>query len=154
MCFAAPGGGCAADGKRVPPRGAGSARRRLPQGVQAEAPQRLGFGADVIDENGDLTPYRLVIGPMTYMLRPGFAERVRAFVAGGGVYVTTYCSGWVNEEDLCFQGGFPGPLRETAGIWDEETDALPGMTAVSMSLNLSRIMVSSSVASSSVAPSP
>ena len=89
-----------------------------------EALQRLGFGADVIDENGDLTPYRLVIGPMTYMLRPGFAERVRAFVAGGGVYVTTYCSGWVNEEDLCFQGGFPGPLRETAGIWDEETDAL------------------------------
>ncbi|MBQ9265174.1 MAG: beta-galactosidase [Clostridia bacterium] len=83
-----------------------------------------GFGADVIDETCDLSGYRLVIGPMTYMLRPGFEDRVKAFVENGGVYVGTYCSGWVNEEDLCFLGGFPGPLREVMGIWDEETDAL------------------------------
>ena len=58
------------------------------------------------------------------MLRPGFAGRVRAFVEAGGTYVSTYCSGWVNEEDLCFMGGFPGPLRDVFGLWDEETDAL------------------------------
>ena len=85
---------------------------------------RNGLGADVIDEDCDLSPYRLVIGPMTYMLRPGYADRVRAFVEQGGIYVSTYCSGWVNEEDLCFLGGFPGPLRDVTGIWDEETDAL------------------------------
>ena len=83
-----------------------------------------GFGADVIDETCALDPYRLVIGPMTYMLRPGFAERVKRFVEKGGVYVSTYCSGWVDEEDLCFMGGFPGPLREALGVWDEETDAV------------------------------
>lgn len=85
---------------------------------------RAGYAADVIDETCDLTPYRIVCGPMTYMLRPGFAERVRDFVAAGGTYIATYCSGWVNEEDLCFMGGFPGPLREVFGLWDEETDTL------------------------------
>lgn len=85
---------------------------------------RAGYGVDVIDETCDLAPYRVVCGPMTYMLRPGFAQRVRAFVEAGGTYISTYCSGWVNEEDLCFMGGFPGPLREVCGLWDEETDAL------------------------------
>ena len=84
----------------------------------------LGFGVDVIDQTCPLEGYRLVAGPMTYMLKPGFAQRVERFVRAGGVYVSTYCSGWVNEEDLCFMGGFPGPLRAAAGVWDEETDAL------------------------------
>ncbi|MBR1585326.1 MAG: beta-galactosidase [Clostridia bacterium] len=83
-----------------------------------------GFGVDVIDEACELTGYRIVAGPMTYMLRPGFAEKVDAFVRQGGVYVSTYCSGWVDEEDLTFLGGFPGPLRAVTGVWDEETDAL------------------------------
>ena len=85
---------------------------------------RCGIGVDVIGQTSDLTGYRLVSGPMTYMLRPGFAEKVRAFVEAGGMYVSTYCSGWVNEEDLCFMGGFPGPLKDVLGVWDEETDAL------------------------------
>lgn len=85
---------------------------------------RAGYGLDVIDETGDLSQYRIVCGPMTYMLRPGFAQKVKEFVKKGGTYISTYCSGWVDEEDLCFMGGFPGPLREVMGIWDEETDAL------------------------------
>lgn len=85
---------------------------------------RCGYGVDVVDESCELSGYQMVIGPMTYMLRPGFAEKIRALVEKGGVYVSTYVSGWVNEEDLCFMNGFPGPLSEVLGIWDEETDAL------------------------------
>lgn len=85
---------------------------------------RNGFGVDVVDETCSIEKYRIVCGPMTYMLRPGFAEKVKAFVEKGGTYIATYCSGWVDEEDLCFMGGFPGPLRDVMGIWDEETDAL------------------------------
>lgn len=84
----------------------------------------LACDVDVIDETCELTPYQVVCGPMTYLLRPGFAERVQAFVSGGGVYVGTYVSGWVDEDDLCFLGGWPGPLKEVLGLWDEETDAL------------------------------
>ena len=37
-------------------------------------------------------------------------------------------TGWVNESDLCFLGGFPGPLTDALGIWAEEIDVLmPGM---------------------------
>jgi beta-galactosidase len=30
----------------------------------------------------------------------------------------------VNDTDLCFTGGFPGPLKEVLGVWAEELDAL------------------------------
>ena len=33
-----------------------------------------------------------------------------AFVKAGGTFVATYWSGVVDENDLCFLGGFPGPL--------------------------------------------
>jgi beta-galactosidase len=45
-------------------------------------------------------------------------------VEAGGTFVATYWSGIVDENDLCFLGGFPGPLREVLGIWAEEIDAL------------------------------
>jgi beta-galactosidase len=72
----------------------------------------------------DFSSYKLLIAPMLYMLRPGVAERIEAFVKGGGTFVATYLSGIVDENDLCFLGGWPGPLRETLGIWAEEIDAL------------------------------
>lgn len=83
-----------------------------------------GIAFDVPDMDQDLSRYKLVIAPMLYMLRPGVAERIEAFVRAGGVFVATYLSGWVDESDLCFLGGFPGPLRKVLGIWSEEIDAL------------------------------
>jgi beta-galactosidase len=58
------------------------------------------------------------------MLRPGFAEALDAFVKKGGTLVTTYISGYVNESDLCFRHGFPGPLKKCLGTWSDEIDAL------------------------------
>jgi len=83
-----------------------------------------GIAVDVIDADGDLSRYALVIAPMLYMVREGFAERAEAFVAAGGHLVTTYWSGVVDETDLCHLGGFPGPLRKLLGIWAEEIDCL------------------------------
>ncbi len=85
---------------------------------------KAGFGVDVIDQTADLTKYKIVSAPMCYMLRDGFAKRVQDFAHAGGTFVMTYVSGYVNEEDLCFLGGFPGPLSDVAGIWAEEIDAL------------------------------
>jgi len=83
-----------------------------------------GVACDVVNEDSDLTGYKLLVAPMLYMIRPSLAERIISFVKQGGVFVTTYLSGVVNESDLCFQNGFPGPLREMLGIWAEETDVL------------------------------
>ena len=85
---------------------------------------RRGISVDIVDMEQDLSRYRLVVAPMLYMLRPDVAERIEAFVQAGGTLVTTYWSGIVDENDLCFLGGFPGPLRPVIGIWAEEIDAL------------------------------
>lgn len=84
-----------------------------------------GIPVDVIPEWADFSPYKLVVAPMLYMLQPGVAERLEQFVASGGRLVTTYWTGIVDENDLCFLGGWPGgELRKVLGVWDEETDTL------------------------------
>lgn len=82
------------------------------------------MAVDIINADVDLSGYQLVIAPMLYMVRDGFAERVDAFVKQGGRFVTTYWSGVVNETDLCHLNGFPGPLRPIMGVWAEEIDGL------------------------------
>ena len=83
-----------------------------------------GISVDVIDANADISSYKLVIAPMLYMVQAGVGEKIEKFVQDGGTFVTTYWSGIVNENDLCFLGGFPGPLRKVLGIWSEEIDSL------------------------------
>ena len=86
---------------------------------------KRGIPVDVIAEEAEISQYKLVIAPMLYMLKPGVAERIRTFVEKGGTLVMTYWSGIVDENDLCFLGGWPGNgLREVLGIWDEETDTI------------------------------
>lgn len=86
---------------------------------------KQGIAVDVIDEERDLSGYRLVIAPMLYLLRGGIEERLQRFVEGGGTLVGTYLTGLVNENDLCYLGGWPGAgLRELFGVWNESTDGL------------------------------
>jgi beta-galactosidase len=58
------------------------------------------------------------------MIRPNVSDRINKFVEDGGTLVTTYFTGIVDENDLCFLGGFPGPLKDVTGIWSEEIDSL------------------------------
>ncbi|NJJ41712.1 beta-galactosidase [Paenibacillus sp. 7028] len=84
---------------------------------------------DMVGAEEDLTRYEIVIAPVLYMVKPGFAARAEAFVQAGGTFVTTFFSGIVDEHDLVTLGGYPGPLRPLLGIWAEEIDALlPGMS--------------------------
>ncbi len=85
---------------------------------------KAGVSVDVIDSTKPLAGYKLVVAPMLYMLRPGMAEKIEAFVRGGGTFVATYMTGYVDEHDLCFLGGFPGPIKDVLGVWCEELDAL------------------------------
>ncbi|WP_311078827.1 beta-galactosidase [Paenibacillus polymyxa] len=83
-----------------------------------------GVPVDVIHMDADFSKYKLLVAPMLYMVRSGVGERIQKFVENGGIFVATYWSGIVDEHDLCFLGGFPGPLRKTLGIWSEEIDGL------------------------------
>ncbi|MFO7871536.1 MAG: beta-galactosidase [Kiritimatiellia bacterium] len=85
---------------------------------------RHGVSCDVVDADADISGYRLVFAPMLYMVRPGVAQRLEDFVRNGGTLVTTYWSGIADENDKCFYGGRPGPLKELLGIDSEELDVL------------------------------
>ena len=80
---------------------------------------------DIISVEDDLSPYKVVIAPLLYMTKAGYANKVNQYVDGGGTFITTYFSGIVDEHDLVFEGGYPGELRDVLGIWVEENDALP-----------------------------
>ena len=83
------------------------------------------IAVDVNDTEQSFEEYRLVVAPMMYMSKAGVADRLKAFVANGGTVVFTYLTAYANENDLCYLGGFPGDgLKEVAGIWAEEIDAL------------------------------
>jgi beta-galactosidase len=83
-----------------------------------------GVPVDVIDQSGDLNKYKLVVIPMAYMMKKGFATKVKSYIENGGTAVMTYWSGVVDESDLCHLGGVPAEgLREVFGVWEEESQS-------------------------------
>lgn len=82
------------------------------------------IAVNMIPVDVDFSRYKVIVAPVLYMIKPGMKEALEAFVANGGVLITTYMSGIVGETDNVYLGGYPGPLRALAGIWAEEIDAL------------------------------
>lgn len=82
------------------------------------------IAVDFVESGAALAPYKVVVAPMLYMLKPGEGESLTAFVQNGGTLLTTVLSGLADENDRCVFGAYPGPLRDALGLWVEETDAL------------------------------
>ncbi len=76
----------------------------------------------VIESTCDFSPYKMIVAPMLFMLKPGVAERLKQFVDNGGILVSTYLSAYVDENNLCFSG--TNPLRDLFGIWNEDIDCI------------------------------
>lgn len=86
---------------------------------------RLGIEMDIIASDSGLMDYDIIIAPMLYMLRPGVADELKAFVEKGGQLLATYLTGYVDINQLCYLGGFPGDgLKELFGVTSEEIDTL------------------------------
>ncbi len=79
-----------------------------------------GVRADVVPVSVDLSPYDLVVAPVLHVVPAALADRLRAYVEGGGHLVTTYFSGIVDEHDHVWLGGYPGALASLLGIRIEE----------------------------------
>lgn len=86
--------------------------------------RRQGLNVDIVDQRCSLAPYRFVAAPMQYLLHEGFAEKVREYIANGGIFVLTCWSGVVDENDRCFLGGRPHGLMDVFGLRAEEIDGL------------------------------
>ena len=84
---------------------------------------KLGIDMDVVGSDEDLSDYNVVVAPMLYLLQPGTAENLKGFVERGGQLLATYFTGYVDMEQLCYLGGFPGDgLKDLFGIISEEID--------------------------------
>ena len=83
------------------------------------------INVDVISASQDLSSYDVVVAPMLYMTPKSVIDSLESFVKNGGTLIATYALGMVNENDLCYLGGFPGEnLKDVFGIWSEEVDTL------------------------------
>ena len=85
---------------------------------------RKNIAVDVVFPDSDLSQYKVVIAPMMYMVKAGLAEKIEQLVDAGGTFVSTFLSGIVDETDLAFENGYPGPLSKVLGVHVEEIDAL------------------------------
>ncbi|MCL2209233.1 MAG: beta-galactosidase [Treponema sp.] len=89
-----------------------------------DALAKQNYSVDIIGVDTALDNYKILYAPLLYMVKPGYAKKLKRFVNNGGILLTTYFSGMTDERDLVTQDGYPGELRELCGIWVEETDAL------------------------------
>lgn len=84
---------------------------------------KMGIDADMIGQQDDFSRYDVIIAPMMYLVHEGTGAKMKAFVENGGQLVGTYFTGYVNEHQLCYLGGFPGDgLAEVFGVISEEID--------------------------------
>ncbi|MFI7094961.1 beta-galactosidase [Streptomyces lydicus] len=79
-----------------------------------------GVACDVVPPQRELSGYRLVVVPNLYLLTAADAERLAAFVRGGGRLLVSFFSGIVDAHDRVHPGGYPAPLRELLGLRVEE----------------------------------
>ncbi|SHO47638.1 beta-galactosidase [Anaerocolumna xylanovorans] len=86
--------------------------------------KRYGINIDIVDMSQEIKGYKLVIAPMLYMLRNKFEEKIEEFTREGGVFLTTYWTGIVDEYDRCYLGGTPYGLMKVLGLRSTEIDAL------------------------------
>ncbi|MBM9834211.1 beta-galactosidase trimerization domain-containing protein, partial [Enterococcus faecalis] len=58
--------------------------------------------------------------PNLYSAPEAFGKKINDYVRQGGIFLTNFFSGIVNEYDQVYLGGYPGLFRDTLGIIVEE----------------------------------
>ena len=96
---------------------------------------RDGVTVDFVHPEADLSGYRLVVLPASYLLTERAAENLRQYVAGGGTAVVSYFSGIVDEHDAVHAGGFGAPLRDVLGLTVEEFLPLHSSRSIHLDLD-------------------
>ncbi|GEL95574.1 beta-galactosidase [Cellulomonas composti] len=85
---------------------------------------RDGRTVDFVQPSADLSGYRLVVAPASYLLRLADAANLDRYVAAGGTLLVSYFSAIVDETDAVHVGGFGAPLRDVLGLTVEEFQPL------------------------------
>ncbi|WP_078381658.1 beta-galactosidase [Sutcliffiella halmapala] len=89
-----------------------------------QALYKLNVDIDVIGLDQSLEDYEIVIAPLLHMMKDNYYQKLEEFVEKGGIFVTTYLSGIVDEYDNAILDVSPGLLKNLLGIRIDETDTL------------------------------
>ena len=81
---------------------------------------RSGITVDFALPGHDLSGYRLVLAPSSYLLSVSDGANLESYVNGGGTLVVSFFSGVVDENDAVHEGGYGAPLRSALGLVVEE----------------------------------
>ena len=71
---------------------------------------------EIVRPMDDLSQYSLVIAPMLYMINEETMIHLQNYVSKGGILISTYFTGMVNDTDLLYVGGWPKRLQNLFGI--------------------------------------
>ena len=74
------------------------------------------MGVDLVDTTQDLSRYKMLFAPVMYIVSPKQAERIRAFVQGGGVFIAGFRLGVKEESSRIVATPLPGLLRDVMGV--------------------------------------
>ncbi|MFF4618624.1 beta-galactosidase [Nonomuraea jabiensis] len=85
-----------------------------------EALWREHVTVDFVHPSADISGYRLVVAPSSYLLTEASAKNLHRYVEAGGNLLVSYFSGIVDEHDTIHPGAHPGALRELLGLSIEE----------------------------------
>ena len=58
------------------------------------------IAVDMIGADTNLEHYKILVAPVMYLLKPGVADKVTAWVEAGGTLVTSFMSGVADSSDL------------------------------------------------------
>ncbi len=75
---------------------------------------------DFVFTDSDFANYKVIFVPNLYLVDDATAERLEAYVAGGGTLIMGFFSGIVDENEHIRLGGYPAPFRKLLGIRVEE----------------------------------
>lgn len=78
------------------------------------------IAVNLVPPSADLSRYKFVVAPQTYMLSEEEAANLRKYVRHGGHLLVTFFSGLVDEKTHFGRGGYPALLRDMLGLWVEE----------------------------------
>ena len=80
---------------------------------------------DIVHPGDDLSPYRVLVAPLLYLIEDAELANLRAFVARGGTLVLGFFSGIVDGREQIRLGGAPGGLTDLVGARVEEWSPIP-----------------------------
>lgn len=79
-----------------------------------------GVTVDFAHPEDDLSGYRLVVAPASYLVTQAAGKNLSDYVSGGGTLLVSCFAGVVDEHDAVHEGGFGAPLRAALGVTVEE----------------------------------